>query len=985
MYDSGATSSFISSRKLKQVSKEWLVPCSNVIKLGNDSSFKSLGRAKLSLTIGNAVKSVDMIVVNQLAHDVMIGLDVIKEFGLEQRKDLNVYLDGICITENRADRNLTKQVSINMMSGSPCDGVKKILDEFNQLFSGLGKNGRICHKINLVQDKIIRHKQQDIPIHWKEHVKSHINELIELDVIEESTSNYRSRIVPIKKKDGSLRMAIDYRDLNAITKADAFPMPIIKNIIIRLAGAKIFSKIDLKSGYYQILMDSSSKKFTAFAFENKLYQFKRMPFGLVSAPQTFQRLMESLLGHLDYVECYLDDILIFSKSEEEHIRHLRNVFNILKNENLRLNPDKCEFGVRNVNYLGLKIGNGSRSIITENKTKILNFPKPTNQREVTTFVCMAGFYRDLIKNFAYIAKPLFDCANSKKFEWTPREEEAFHLIRMNIEKNSEVKIPDPSLKFIVTCDASDVGYGATLSQFIDGEKTAVDFFSKMFSSAQKKYSTYDKEATAILEALKHWRHYLLGRPFRIETDHKPLKWLLSKSDCSGRLGRMVMKLMEYEIEGIDHIKGNDNVLADTLSRIQLNLLSDTVEETMDDTIKKDPGNFQKIDGRWFRVEDQKKRLYIRDQVEQMEILKSIHEYGHFGLFRNQEELRKRFWWPKWKDDLKQFLKKCVRCAAYKDDIERTRLPMICGESEMDNWHRIGLDICGPFEKSLDGNRYMVLVQDYASRFLVGTSMSDVKAEGISRWLSEIFSIFGWPSFIRCDRGSQFESARFRKFAKENNIELEFATIGHHQTNGLIERANRTMEQMIRTSISNQKEWDRCLPNMIAAYNGSTHSSTRLAPYKVMFGHEMQTQLDVKYNIIHEQENLEDLKQQRIRNSQVAQQSQKLQYDKVCKFEFIKAGDLVWWHSLEQKLGSSKKLNRRWRGPFIVDRIDGPNCIILDSRNNKRSIHRNHIKKCESGINLPLDVIRDRGRPALRAEPGGRCDGASSASRLSGDI
>ncbi|OTF76950.1 hypothetical protein BLA29_000952 [Euroglyphus maynei] len=218
----------------------------------------------------------------------------------------------------------------------------------------------------------------------------------------------------------------------------------------------------------------------------------------------------------------------------------------------------------------------------------------------------------------------------------------------------------------------------------------------------------------------------------------------------------------------------DNVLADTLSRIQLNLLSETIDEPINDVIQKEPRNFQRIDGRWFRIEGQKKRLYIRDQVEQAEILKTIHENGHFGLFKNQEELRKRFWWPGWKSDLQQFLKKCIRCAKYKDDVEHTRLPMINSDAKLNNWQRLGLDICGPFEKSIDGNRYIVLAQDYASKFLVGKAMME------------------------------------------------------------------------------------------------------------------------------------------------------------------------------------------------VSEIVGPNCIVLDGRNNKRTIHRNHIKKCQENVNIPLDVIRSRGRPALRA-------------------
>ncbi|KAL0273841.1 UNVERIFIED_CONTAM: hypothetical protein PYX00_006417 [Menopon gallinae] len=848
-----------------------------------------------------------------------------------------------------------------------------LLDKYEVLFQGLGQTKRLHHEIRLLNNKVVRHKFQDIPVHWHKELNTHIQELLQAGIIELSHSEFRSRIVPIKKKDGAIRLAVDYRDLNAISQTDAFPMPRIRDIVLKLAKSKIFSKIDLKKGYYQIPMHPDSKKYTAFAFGHKLYQFRFMPFGLVSAPQTFQRLMDAIFGNLDFVECYLDDVIIHSQTMEEHRRHLAQVFDILRVENLRLNREKCQFGTSEVEYLGLTITGGRRSITSGNKTKLLKFPSPSTSREAKTFICLASYYRDLISNFAALAKPIYDAANTDPFIWGDDQTTAFSKIKDSIRTHSGLLIPDVSKQFIVTTDASDTTMGGTLSQVLNGVKTPVDFFSRNFNKTQRRYSTYEKEATAILEALRHWRHFLLGRPFRIETDHKPLKWLLSKKDCSGKLGRMVLKLQEYQIENIDHIRGQDNVLADTLSRIQLNMITvpaPPLDE--DEVIRQDKQNFTKKNERWFYVDKngpvESYRLYIRNPEEQRTILKAVHDNGHLGLFKNQEEIRKRFWWPNWKKDVKAVLENCVLCQKFKDNIEKTRLPLTATPVEESNWRKVGLDICGPFQKSQKNNKYIIMLQDYASKFLTGTAVPVANTNAILQWLTDTFLVFGWPRVIVCDRGSQFESRQFKNFAKENNIQLVYATVGHHQTNGLIERANRTIESMIRTTAVDKTNWDTILNKMISAYNASVHHSTKLAPFKTMFGHDMVTPLDLQFGIEFRDTNWDTLKIARIEATSQMQNRQKEQYDKRAKQEEIAVGDLVLWHQVDQTARSSKKLNQRWRGPYKVVAREATNCKITDRRGTCRVIHQNHLKLFKGPSEL--DVIRNRGRPARSADPAG---------------
>ena len=303
-------------------------------------------------------------------------------------------------------------------------------------------------------------------------------------------------------------------------------------------------------------------------------------------------------------------------------------------------------------------------------------------------------------------------------------------------------------------------------------------------------------------------------------------------------------------------------------------------------------------------------------------------------------------------DVREMVYGCRRCEAFKSNAEKTKLPMIPSDVEYTNWNRLGLDICGPLSLSSKGFKYIVVLQDYATKFMVAGAFKDTRTENLVSWLIEIFSMFGWPAVLVCDRGSQFESAMFNKFLADNNIKLNFASVGHHQTNGLAERAIRTVEDMLRTSVLDQADWDVALPKLIAAYNASINFSTKESPFKLLFGHNMSTPLDLKFGIRHEMSDLVELSQKRILANRSAQTLQKFQYDKDVKLEVLEPGDLVLWHQLDRALGSSKKLNKRWRGPFKIRAKEGPNFLIVDNFGNTRWIHHNHLKKVDLFFFVP---------------------------------
>ncbi|KAF7489591.1 Retrovirus-related Pol polyprotein from transposon 17.6 [Sarcoptes scabiei] len=374
----------------------------------------------------------------------------------------------------------------------------------------------------------------------------------------------------VAKKDQSLRLAIDFRQLNKMTIFDAHPSPRIDEILSGLRDAKVFSKIDFKQGYYQIPLRAEDKQKTAFQFKNNLYQFTVMPFGLSTACQTFLRLIEQLFGHLDFVRTYIDDILIFSKSEDDHVRHIEAVFSIIKDASLTINLDKSEFFKSTIEFLGFKIAENEIKM-TQDKTKaIRNYPKPTNTKELKRFLGLASYYRKLIDNFATIAYPLYKLMKKKiKFSWGNEEEQSFNLLKQKLSSESIVKIPDFNRSFYVRTDASDAAMAAVLTQRDDkGNPYVIEYFSKSFSDTQKRYPVIEKEATALITAIEKWSYYLKFRKFYIQTDHRPLVFLNSMAAKNSKIARMCLRLQEFNYE-IEHLPGNENIDADALSRIKI--------------------------------------------------------------------------------------------------------------------------------------------------------------------------------------------------------------------------------------------------------------------------------------------------------------------------------------------------------------------------------------------------------------------------------
>ncbi|KAL7297542.1 hypothetical protein TKK_0009902 [Trichogramma kaykai] len=479
------------------------------------------------------------------------------------------------------------------------EGKSKILklcqtyaDCFYQKDKKLTSTNATSHCIRVKSENPIYVKSFRYPYHLKEEIQNEIRKLIKDEVIRPSNSPYSSPVWIIPKKiDASgkrkYRMVIDYRKLNENTIDDRYPLPRMEDILENLGKCSYFSTLDLAQGFHQIPLHSNSIEKTAFTVENGHYEYIRMPFGLKNAPASFQRMMDKILMKYLYKFCfvYMDDIVIFSKSLQEHLQHIKLIFEELKQFNLKMQLDKSEFLRKEVPFLGHIITSDGIKPNPEKIKAIVEYPIPKTQKEIKAFLGLSGYYRKCIKDYAKITKPLTnalrkgEAINIKETNYI----EAFNKCKELITNAPILQYPDFDKKFHITSDASNVAVGAVLSQ----EGHPISFFSRTLNSAEQNYSTIEKELLAIVEACRHFRSYVYGRKFVIEKDHKPLTWLWSLKTPNSKLIRWRIKLEEYDYE-VKYRKGCENHVADGLSRVEINALESDNDE--DDLVSMIPQN-----------------------------------------------------------------------------------------------------------------------------------------------------------------------------------------------------------------------------------------------------------------------------------------------------------------------------------------------------------------------------------------------------------
>lgn len=563
--------------------------------VANGTICECIGVIQAPVQLLHKIKIIDILVVPDLPHGIILGLDFWKQMEIvpDLKNDVwhfsSVNVPEIATLNSSADLTPEQQKQLDALIQSRMSSIKN-----------LGCTNLVEHEI-ITDSMPIKQRYYPVSPMVQKQIDLELNNMLEQDIVEPSRSSWSSPVLLVTKKDGTYRFVVDYRQLNKVIKKDAYPLPYVSAILDRLRNARFLSSLDIKSAYWQVPMKESSRELTAFTVPGRgLFHFKKMPFGLTNAPATWQRLLDQVLGaDLEpHVFCYLDDIIVVSQDFETHIELLNKIFDRLEAANLTVSFDKCHLCRSELKYLGYIINKSGLQVDPFKVEAILQIPTPQNITEVRRLIGMASWYRRFIPNFSIIIVPLTNLLHkSTKWNWNNECDDAFQKIKERLVSAPLLRCPDYTKPFSVQCDASSFGLGAVLTQNIDGEEHVICFLSRSLTKQERNYTTTERECLAVLFAVEKLRMYLEGVHFTVITDHHSLTWLHKLKDPVGRLARWAVRLQQFDFN-IVHRKGRENVVPDALSRAVP--VIDSVVENLPDTEIKD---------KWY--------LKLRDQVSKI--------------------------------------------------------------------------------------------------------------------------------------------------------------------------------------------------------------------------------------------------------------------------------------------------------------------------------------------------------------------------------
>lgn len=704
-------------------------------------------------------------------------------------------------------------------------------------------------------------------------VRAMVDELLQNNIIRESSSPYASPIILVKKKTGDKRLCVDYRALNNKTIKQHYPIPRMEDQIDRLAGNNYFSTLDLASGYYQIPISEDSKFKTAFVTPDGQFEFNRMPFGLANAPAVFQRAVNMVLGNSRYdtALAYMDDILVPSKTFEQGLERLRTIFEKLRNSGLTLKPQKCYFFKVEVEYLGFEVSGAGIKPGTRKVEAVSNFPTPKDVHNVRQIVGLASFFRRFIKGFAQIARPLTKLLKKNSvWEWGTEQESAFNEIKRILSSKPVLALYDPTAETQIHTDASKHGVGGVLLQRqADSNFKPIAYYSRQTSPEESHFSSYELETLAVIASLMKFRPYVLGLNFTIVTDCNSLRATFQKRDMIPRVARWWSLIQEYDCN-IMYRSGQNMIHVDALSRNPVSNEVGVVEAvetfevmSIDDdwlgTVQSNDSELKRIkdilsDPQYDDIIDIKKNFVLkRERIYRntneglrwvvpkgcrWQILQKNHDQiGHFGFEKTFDRIKQHFWFSKMRKFVKKYVNSCLECAHSKIPAGKKEGYLHPIPKVSTPFHTIHIDHVGPFVPSKRKNSYILVIIDAYTKFIVLKAVKNTKSNTSIAVLRDYFGTFGLPTRLISDRGTSFTSAKFKKFMLELGVRHIQNAVASPRANGQVERYNRTILDSLAAQNHGQDEklWDDRLLQIQWGLNNTINKGTGKSPSEVLFG------------------------------------------------------------------------------------------------------------------------------------------------------
>lgn len=1026
LVDSGATMNVIRATLLPSTSQQ--MRQQNLQLACGSHTISTNGEVKIALTIDDVYINTTCQSIQELNEEIILGAPFLQNeeviidfkrkclhFGTKQRK--TVYWEMGRLT-NQPSQTIPTTLNI------PSELRKQllpVLQAYGHLFTDTPMQRTTLstkHSIRIKEQRIINQRPYPMTPTKKRILYEQIQEMLNAGVIEASNSEYSFPPVIIERDNKKPRFCIDYRKLNEITEDDPSVLPRIPDNIKDLGNARFFTLLDLKAGYWQIPMSPESKKYTAFSTpDGALYHFTVMPFGLNGAPATFQRLMthEVLPGYLhNFCKVYLDDVLIYSTTIEEHVTHIRLVLERMQIHNLHISAEKCTFASTSVDYLGYHI-DGEISTPQEKHIDVINrFPTPKTKRQLQSFLGTINWVREYIPNVSSITQPLTRLLQKNvNFKWNQECQRAFEALKDKVAQPLKLHRPDYSKKFTLQTDSSTTGMACVLyHQNDDGSRHIISYASTTLNKTERKYHINELEALCVVWAIKRYRHILEDVHFTLKTDSRTLLWLNKHQDSKAKLTRWSLLLQEFRFT-IEHCPGRDNQLPDFLSRnpLENNDVRDAIDESrmlppdtpnpnsdinvidqlsiyeeiveQQQRFKKLRRDLQRWEGinlegpqnqtdelfhRRHEVKDgllwrrrNEDRLLIVPRILTGKVIHFYHEAEiqlHPGRDETIRQIQKTYYWRSLHKQVGRYIKNCLTCASSKTRQVQPVAPQKAHESTSP-FEVISLDVLGPYVTTRRGNRYIFVAEDIYSKWIEAKPYPRADGGTLVQFLEEeIVARYGCPKTIISDNGPCFLSNKYQSLCEKSRIRIFYSAVEHQRANP-VERRNQEVKKMLRVALATKSEitWDQHIHQVTFALRRRRNAANQETPSKVLLGYELPIpgSWEIPIQAL-ERETATRISLDVIETRQKNYQGKYAPREQPPKVTFI-PGDLVLAKKLKHTNRQRPHFGPQWTGPHPVIRRISDEVYEIDRNGKFTILHVDDLRPTPDGNQLE-EVNRD---------------------------
>lgn len=974
LLDTGSPISLISLKAFKKYfsNNQLIVPTNLSFKGINNMPIKILGLCnsiiKLELLPNfPAAIQVHVLEDNLSAADIIIGRDfteshkitiVIKPSSREVNNRLQLFSEiaSVDIIENISDQ---KDNTLNNIAIDFDQSVKvkliAVIKEVNNVQVPL-LNDDYSVKINLKDKSIYAYAPRRFAWAERLQIRDIIDDLLNREIIKESTSPYCARVVPVRKKNGSLRLCVDLRPLNDRVIKQKYPFPLIEDCLARLSNKTVFTLLDLKDGFHHIKVHPDYTKFFAFATPDGQYEFLRLPFGFCEAPAEFQKRLVYILRALikkDQVLVYIDDILIPTNNIQENINILKEVLILLKTHNFKLNYDKCKFLKTKVEYLGYIISSEGVTLSNRHVEAVKSFPLPRKLIEVQRFLGLTNYFRKFIENYATIANPLQkQLRKNSDFHLDSHCVEAFNLLKEKLTSYPILQLYNPGLPTELHTDASAVAVAGILLQKQDsGNWATIAYYSQATNKAETRYHSFELEMLAVVKSVERFHIYLYGIEFTIITDCHALVFAINKAHLNPRIARWTLRLQNYKFKVI-HRNGIRMSHVDALSRIVCYTESISLEKELqfrqlqDEKLKNiaeylesnEHTKYELLDGLVFKKGADKSRFIIPESMVHNVIRVYHDEMSHCGYEKTVQGITTNYWFPTLRKKVQHYIENCIICLINNSSINSREGELQITDTPSMPFQIVHIDHYGPIIESVKGFKHILLVVDAFTRFTWLFPTKSTSTKEVIVHLTELFCNFGNPAELISDRGSSFTSHEFAEFLKTHKVHHHLVAVAAPWANGLVERINRFLQSSLRKVIDNQNNWSDKISSIQYTINNTYHKSIKTTPSMLLLGYDQRNHADATLitflNNFAKVELNYDLSRENSRNLALEATNKIKQYNKAYydikhkKPSLYKTGDYVLIRDSIVKPGENKKLKPQYKGPYLVHKVLQKNRYVI---------------------------------------------------------